>query len=265
MGRELETVELKVEERVAWLTLNRPEALNALTTQAGRELTLAVDEVAANSDVRVLVLTGAGRGFSSGADLKEGLARPDGGKPDVATALREIFHPLILRLRSLEKPVIAAVNGGAVGIGCSLALAADIVIAAESAYFLLAFANIGLGLDGGASALLVGRVGHARATEMAMLAERVDARTALRWGLVNRVEPDDELLTVAVELAAKFAAGPPGSYASIKRTLNAAAYGQLAQVLDLEVTLQQERAESADFMEGVLAFVQKRAAEFTGN
>jgi 2-(1,2-epoxy-1,2-dihydrophenyl)acetyl-CoA isomerase len=265
MGRELETVELKVEERVAWLTLSRPEALNALTTQVGRELTFAIDEVAANPDVRVVVLTGTGRAFSSGADLKEGLVQPDGGKPDVATPLREIFHPLILRLRALEKPVIAAVNGGAVGIGCSLALAADIVVAAESAYFLMAFANIGLGLDGGASALLVGRVGHARATEMAMLAERVNAHEALAWGLVNRVAPDDGLLTVAGQLAAKFAAGPPGSYASIKRTLNVAAYAQLAQILDLEATLQQERAESADFMEGVLAFVQKRPAEFTGN
>jgi 2-(1,2-epoxy-1,2-dihydrophenyl)acetyl-CoA isomerase len=264
MGRELEMVELKVEERVAWLTLHRPEALNALTAQVGRELMVAIDEVAASTDVRVVVLTGAGRAFSSGADLKEGFTRP-GGKPDVTTPLREIFHPLILRLRALEKPVIAAVNGGAVGIGCSLALAADIVIAAESAYFLMAFANIGLGLDGGASALLVGRVGHARATEMAMLAERVNAHDALAWGLVNRVAPDDDLLTVAAELAAKFAAGPPGSYASIKRTLNAAAYTQLAQVLDLEATLQQERAESADFMEGVLAFVQKRPAEFTGN
>jgi 2-(1,2-epoxy-1,2-dihydrophenyl)acetyl-CoA isomerase len=265
MGRELETVELKVEERVGWLTLSRPEALNALTAQVGRELTVAIDEVAANPEVRVVVLTGAGRAFSSGADLKEGLTRSDGGKPDVATPLREIFHPLILRLRALEKPVIAAVNGGAVGIGCSLALAADIVVAAESAYFLMAFANIGLGLDGGASALLVGRVGHARATEMAMLAERVNAHDALEWGLVNRVAPDDDLLTAAGQLAAKFAAGPPGSYASIKRTLNVAAYAQLAQVLDLEATLQQERAESADFMEGVLAFVEKRPAEFTGN
>jgi 2-(1,2-epoxy-1,2-dihydrophenyl)acetyl-CoA isomerase len=265
MGRELETVELKVEGRVAWLTLSRPETLNALTTQVGRELTFGIDEVAADPDVRVVVLTGTGRAFSSGADLKEGLAQPDGGKPDVATPLREIFHPLILRLRALEKPVIAAVNGGAVGIGCSLALAADIVVAAESAYFLMAFANIGLGLDGGASALLVGRVGHARASEMAMLAERVNAHEALAWGLVNRLAPDDGLLTVAGELAARFAAGPPGSYASIKRTLNAAAYTQLAQVLDLEATLQQERAESADFTEGVLAFVQKRPAEFTGN
>jgi 2-(1,2-epoxy-1,2-dihydrophenyl)acetyl-CoA isomerase len=264
MGRELETVELKVEERVAWITLNRPDALNALTAQVGRELTVAIDEIAANSDVRVLVLTGAGRGFSSGADLKEGLIGDDRGKPEVATPLREIFHPLILRVRTLEKPVIAAVNGGAVGIGCSLALAADLVIAAESAYFLMAFANIGLGLDGGASELLVRRIGHARATEMAMLAERVNAATALEWGLVNRVAADDQLRVVAGELAAKLAAGPPGSYASIKRTLNAAAYAQLAQVLDLEATLQQERAESADFMEGVLAFVQKRPAEFTG-
>jgi 2-(1,2-epoxy-1,2-dihydrophenyl)acetyl-CoA isomerase len=264
MGPELETVELKVEERVAWITLNRPDALNALTVQVGRELTVALEEIASNSDVRAVVLTGAGRGFSAGADLKGGLIGDDGGKPEVATPLREIFHPLILRLRTLEKPVIAAVNGGAVGIGCSLALAADLVIAAESAYFLMAFANIGLGLDGGASELLVRRIGHARATEMAMLAERISATTAVEWGLVNRVAADDQLRVVAGELAAKLAAGPPGSYASIKRTLNAATYAQLAQILDLEATVQQERAESADFMEGVLAFVQKRPAEFTG-
>jgi 2-(1,2-epoxy-1,2-dihydrophenyl)acetyl-CoA isomerase len=259
----LETVNLTVEERVAWITLNRPDALNALTVQVGRELAGAIDDVSADASVRVVVITGAGRGFSSGADLKEALLRED-GKPDVGPLLREL-HPLILRFRTLEKPVIAAVNGGAVGIGCSLALAADIVIAAESAYFLMAFANIGLTLDGGASALLVGRVGHARASEMAMLAERVDAATALNWGLVNRVVADDHLLSLAGELAARFAAGPPGSYASIKQTLNAAAYSQLAEVLDLEAALQQERAESADFMEGINAFLQKRPAEFTGS
>jgi 2-(1,2-epoxy-1,2-dihydrophenyl)acetyl-CoA isomerase len=264
-GLELETVELRLQERVAWITLNRPEALNALTPQMGRELRAAVEHVAESSEVRAIVLTGAGRGFSSGADLKAGAwALPD-GRTDLLTPLREVFHPLILRLRTLEKPVIAAVNGAAVGIGCSLALATDIVVAAESAYFLMAFANIGLTLDGGASALLVGRIGHARASEMALLAERVGAQQALTWGLANRVVADGELHAVAGGIAARFAAGAPGSYASTKRTLNAAAYPRLAEVLELEATLQQERAESDDFLEGVRAFIEKRPAQFTGN
>jgi 2-(1,2-epoxy-1,2-dihydrophenyl)acetyl-CoA isomerase len=250
---------------VAWITLSRPDALNAMTPQLGQELLSALDALAADRDVRALVLTGAGRAFSSGADLKGGVWQAQDGSTDLLSPLREIFHPLILRLRRLEKPVIAAVNGGAVGIGCSLALAADIVIAAESAYFLMAFANIGLTLDGGASALLVGRVGHTRASEMALLAERIGAEQALGWGLVNRVVPDVELRDVAGTLAAKLAAGPPGSYASTKRTLNAAAYPNLAEVLDFEATLQQERAESGDFLEGVRAFLEKRPAQFTGD
>ena len=264
-GLELETVELTLQERVAWITLNRPEALNALTAEMGRELHTAFEHVAASSEVRAIVLTVAGRGFSSGADLKAGIWEPAGGRIDLLTPLREIFHPLILRLRTLEKPVIAAVNGGAVGIGCSLALAADIVVSAESAYFLMAFANIGLTLDGGASALLVGRIGHARASEMALLAERVSAQQALAWGLVNQVVPDGDLQAVTAGIAARLAGGAPGSYASTKRTLNAAAYPRLAEVLELEAALQQERAESGDFLEGVQAFLEKRPAQFTGD
>jgi 2-(1,2-epoxy-1,2-dihydrophenyl)acetyl-CoA isomerase len=264
-GLELETVELTLQERVAWITLNRPEALNALTAEMGRELRTAVEHVAASSEVRAIVLTGAGRGFSSGADLKAGIWTLEDGRIDLLTPLREIFHPLILRVRTLEKPVIAAVNGGAVGIGCSLALAADIVVAAESAYFLMAFANIGLTLDGGASALLVGRIGHARASEMALLAERVSAQQALTWGLVNQVVPDGDLQAAAAGIAARLASGAPGSYASTKRTLNAAAYPRLAEVLELEATLQRERAESEDFLEGVQAFLEKRPAQFTGD
>jgi 2-(1,2-epoxy-1,2-dihydrophenyl)acetyl-CoA isomerase len=261
---EFETVALELQEGVAWLTLNRPDALNAVTPQLGEELRAAVEQVAADRDVRALVLTGAGRGFCSGADLKAAAWRREDGTTDLLKPLREIFHPLILRLRTLEKPVIAAVNGGAVGIGCSLALASDVVVAAESAYFLLAFANVGLTLDGGASALLVGRIGHARASEMGLLAERVGAEQALNWGLANRVVPHAELRDAAGTLAAKFAAGPPGSYASTKRTLNEAAYSNLAAILDLEAELQQERAESGDFLEGVRAFLEKRPAQFTG-
>jgi 2-(1,2-epoxy-1,2-dihydrophenyl)acetyl-CoA isomerase len=261
----LETVQLKRSERVATIVMNRPEALNAWTQQLGREMTDALDEVAAEPEVRAIVLTGAGRAFSSGADLKAERELTADGAPRVDSALREVYNPLILRVRTIPKPVIAAVNGPAVGIGCSLALAADLIVAARSAYFLLAFVNIGLGLDGGASQSLVARAGHARAFEIAYLGERVPAGQALSWNLINEVVDDDRLAARVDELAARLAAGPPGSYASIKRTINARAYDGFEDLLELEATLQQERAESRDFAEGVLAFVHKRPANFSGS
>jgi 2-(1,2-epoxy-1,2-dihydrophenyl)acetyl-CoA isomerase len=259
---DLETVELNVTDRVAWITLNRPQALNAWTGQLAGELRTALDHAAEDPDIRVIVLTGAGRAFSSGADLKAGGAGDESAS--VSDRLRTLYNPLIIRVRTIGKPVIAAVNGPAVGIGCSLALACDLVLASESAYFLLAFVNIGLGLDGGASLTLANRVGHARAFEIAYLGERIAASQALDWGLINRVVPDSELTAAGGELAARLAAGPPGSYASIKRTINHRLYDGFEGVLDLEATLQQERAESKDFTEGVLAFLQKRRPQFTG-
>jgi 2-(1,2-epoxy-1,2-dihydrophenyl)acetyl-CoA isomerase len=262
----LETVECRRADGVAWLVLNRPDALNAWTRQLGEELTQALDDVAADPTVRSIILTGAGRAFSSGADLRAGMGpgpAPD-GKPDVRGPLREVYHPLIMRVRTVPKPVIAAVNGPAVGIGCSLALASDLIVAARSAYFLMAFVNIGLGLDGGSSQTLVERVGHARAFEIAYLGERLPAQTALDWGLVNQVVDDTALESTVGALAARLAAGPPGSYAAIKRTINARAYSGFDALLDLEADVQQERASSRDFAEGVLAFLQKRPAEFTG-
>ncbi len=260
----LETVECKTVEGVAWVTMNRPDALNAWTPQLGEELIQALDQAAGDPEIRAIVLTGAGRAFSSGADLKSGGLAGEDGKPDVRTPLRQIYNPLILRVRTVPKPVIAAVNGPAVGIGCSLALAADLVVAARSAYFLLAFVNIGLGLDGGASQTLVARVGHARAFEIAYLGERVGAERALAWNLINEVHEDGELASRVGELAAKLAAGPPGSYAAIKRTINDRAYAGFEELLALEAEVQQERASSSDFLEGVLAFMQKRPANFTG-
>jgi 2-(1,2-epoxy-1,2-dihydrophenyl)acetyl-CoA isomerase len=261
---DLETVELKIEDGVAWIVLNRPEALNAWTRQLGEEMIAALDHVAEDSEVRSLVITGAGRAFSSGADLKADGSFGADGKPDVLTPLREVYNPLLLRVRTLPKPVIAAVNGGAVGIGCSLALACDMLIASESAYFLLAFVNIGLALDGGASILLPGLVGHARAFEIAYKGERLPAAKALEWGVVNEVVPPGQLESAAGDLARRFASGPPGSYAGIKRMINAAAYDEFERHLDAEAVIQQERAESADFVEGVVAFTQKRPAQFTG-
>ncbi len=262
--KKRETLELTVSDRVARVTLNRPQTLNAWTAELAAELLDALNEFERDPGIRVIVITGAGRAFSAGADLKAGAALTPDGKPDVATRLRTAYNPLILRVRTLPKPVIAAVNGPAVGIGCSLALACDLVIAAQSAYFLMAFVNIGLGLDGGASATLPARVGHARAFEIAYLGERISASQALEWGLVNRVVADEQLDAAVEALGARLAAGPPGSYATIKRTINQQSYAHFGELLELEATLQQQRAESSDFAEGVLAFIQKREAEFTG-
>lgn len=257
---ELETVVVKLRDRVAWVTLNRPAALNALNARMGRELLDAVTAVAADPDVRVLVLRGAGRGFCSGADLSAATEHPD-----ISAALREVLHPLIVALRELERPVIAAVHGTAAGYGCSLALAADLVITARSARFALSFANVGLGLDGGSSSLLVARVGHARASEMALLAQPLDAEQALAWGLANRVVDDIELDSSAHGLAQQLARGAPGALAAIKLALNRAAHPRLAEQLELEADLQQQRGRSADFGEGIRAFLQKRPPQFTGD
>jgi 2-(1,2-epoxy-1,2-dihydrophenyl)acetyl-CoA isomerase len=261
---DLETVKLDIDSGVARIVLDRPEALNAWNRQLGEDMRSALDRAAEDPDVRAIVFTGAGRAFSSGADLKSGAELGAEGKIDVRSRLSEIYNPLILAVRTVPKPVIAQVNGPAVGIGCSLALAADLIVAAESAYFLLAFVNIGLGLDGGASQSLPARVGHARAFEMALLGERIPAARAFEWGMVNRVVPDDELEQAVAELTARFVAGPPGSYANIKRTINRRLYEGFDELLELETELQQGRVESADFVEAVLAFAQKRKAKFTG-
>jgi 2-(1,2-epoxy-1,2-dihydrophenyl)acetyl-CoA isomerase len=262
---DLETVRCSSDNGVGTITLNRPEALNAWIHRLGDDMLAALEHHAADPDVRVIVFTGMGRAFSAGADLKaEGELVDANGEFDVLTPLRGVYNPLLLRVRTVDKPVIAAVNGPAAGIGCSLALAADLIVAARSAYFLLAFVNVGLALDGGASQLLRERIGHARAFQMAFLGERVYAEQALAWGMVNQVVDDDELETAVAELAARFVAGPPGSYASIKRTINARAYDDFAELLDLEAVQQQQRVESKDFVEGVTAFVEKRPAHFTG-
>jgi 2-(1,2-epoxy-1,2-dihydrophenyl)acetyl-CoA isomerase len=207
-----ETVDLTTDGSAARILLNRPDALNAWNERFGEDLLDAVTSVAGDESIRALLITGAGRGFSSGADLKE--QRGDqGGLPDLSARLKDVYHPIITGVREMPKPVVAAVNGPAVGIGCSLALAADLIVAAESAYFLLAFVNIGLVPDGGSTAFLPARVGYARAAEMAMLGERVPAKRALDWGLVNQVVPDDELGPVSSALLERLAKGPTASYA----------------------------------------------------
>ena len=246
------------------ITLNRPDTMNAWNKLFGQELRAAVDEAARDDAVRAVTITGAGRAFSSGADLKAGFDATPEGHPDIESVLHEVYHPIITGLRRLPKPVLAAVNGPAVGIGASLALASDLIVASESAYFLLAFVNIGLVPDGGSSLLLPERVGLTRATEMAMLGERIPAPKALEWGLINRVVPDDGFEQAIDDLGARLASGPTKAYAGIKLQLNSWLFGRMAEQLDLEASLQQQSAASGDFLEGVQAFLEKRPAAFGG-
>ena len=264
---ELETVTVRLAEGAATIELNRPQALNAWNAQFGADLLAALRRADEDGEIRAVVITGAGRAFSSGADLKEvsgGDTTPD-GRPDVYRTLTERYHPIMHAIRELPKPVLAAVNGPAVGIGCSLALCCDLILAAESAYFLLAFVNIGLVPDGGSSLFLPTRVGMARATELSMLGERLPAAQALEWGLINRVYADGDLPAEAQALAAKLAAGPTRSYAGTKRQLNNWLYARIDEQLELEARIQQEMADSADFLEGAVAFAERRKARFSGS
>jgi 2-(1,2-epoxy-1,2-dihydrophenyl)acetyl-CoA isomerase len=266
MSSEADTVLMSVADGVATLELNRQHALNAWNAQFGTDLLAALESADADEQVRALVITGAGRAFSSGADLKDlSVDTTPGGRPDVYRTLTERYHPIMRAVREIPKPVIAAVNGPAVGIGCSLALCCDLILAAESAYFLLAFVNIGLVPDGGSSLFVPTRVGFARANELSMLGERLSAPKALEWGLINRVVPDGELRSEAAALAARMAAGPTRSYAGTKRQLNNWLYGRMEEQLELEARIQQEMANSDDFVEGAMAFAQKRPASFAGH
>jgi 2-(1,2-epoxy-1,2-dihydrophenyl)acetyl-CoA isomerase len=249
---------------VGRITLNRPETLNAWHADFGRELRRAIEEDAADPSVRAVLVTGAGRGFSSGADLRAGFEPADDGMPNIAKELNDLYHPIIVGVRRIEKPVVAAVNGPAVGIGASLAFACDLVLAAESAYFGLAFVNIGLMPDGGSTLFVPTAIGKARAFQMALLGERIEAQRALDWGLVNYVHPDDRLLDEANALAQRLAAGPTRSYAGSKRALNQMLYPDLDGQLSLEAELQHGLARTRDFQEGALAFLEKREPVFEG-
>jgi 2-(1,2-epoxy-1,2-dihydrophenyl)acetyl-CoA isomerase len=262
---ERETIKVHRRGGVATIELSRPETMNAWNKQFGLDLLASVEEVAGDDGVRAVCLTGAGRGFSSGADLRDiSDEQTPEGRPDVYKVLTERYHPIITGIRQMPKPVVAAVNGPAVGIGLSLALAADLVVAKESAYFLLAFVNIGLVPDGGSSLFVPERIGFTRAMELAMLGERVGAQQAAEWGLINQVVADDAFDATVERLLDRLAAGATASYAGIKRQLNAWLYARIDEQLELEAQIQRESANSDDFVEGVTAFLQKRAAQFKG-
>jgi 2-(1,2-epoxy-1,2-dihydrophenyl)acetyl-CoA isomerase len=258
------TIRCAADGAVATITLARPDKLNAFTDRMHGELAEALDAVeagAAERRVRALMITGEGRGFCAGQDLTE---REGAGGADLGESLTRFYNPLVRRLRTLELPVVAAVNGVAAGAGMSLALAADVVVAARSATFICAFARIGLAPDAGASWILPRLLGPARAAAVALLAEPIPAERAEAWGLIWKVVDDAALPTEAMAIAQRLAAGPTVALARIKRALDLAHGNTLDGQLELEAMNQAELGAGADYREGVAAFLAKRAPRFTG-
>jgi 2-(1,2-epoxy-1,2-dihydrophenyl)acetyl-CoA isomerase len=252
-----------VTDQVATITLDRPEALNSLTNAMKVSLLATLQNARGDEQVRAVVLTGAGRGFCVGQDLKEHAEGLAAGDKELST-VTEHYNPIIEAITSLPKPVIAAVNGMAAGAGASLALACDIRIAADSAGFLMAFARVGLGPDSGASWTLQRLIGTGRATAMLMLAEPVAASQALEMGLVSAVVPAADLTSVVGALAIKLAAGPTVAYAAIKETIGFAASHSLIESLAHEAEAQARCGVTADHAKAVAAFLAKQTASFTG-
>ena len=246
---------------VSTITLNRPEALNALTVPMKQALLAAFETVAARNATRSVILTGAGRAFCAGQDLRERL-QPDAAP--LGEEVRERYNPIVRAMTGLEKPIVAAVNGVAAGAGASLAMAADIRIAADTASFALAFGRVGLVPDSGATWLLPRLVGLTRAAELALLAEPVSAPDAVRLGLIGQVVPADQLAAAARELAERLATGAPRAHALTKLALLAAWDGGLDAALDREAELQDEAGRTKDHAEGMAAFLEKRPPRFSG-
>ena len=252
---------------VATLTINRPERMNALHVGVIAEMIDAVDRVRDDGTARVLVMTGTGRAFCSGADLAGGGAGGGGrssGPVDAGKVLETHFNPLLERLFALPVPFVTAVNGAAAGAGCSYALAGDIVVAGKSAYFLQAFVNIGLVPDVGSTWMLPRLAGKARAQAMMMLGERIPAQTAADWGMIYQVVDDADLMDTVNAIAARLAKGPTRALALIRHGLRHSLDMTLTEALMVERRNQLTAGRSADFGEGVMAFLQKRPAVFTG-
>jgi enoyl-CoA hydratase len=255
----LAELEVRVEDGVLWLTLNRPEVFNALSAELADGLAHLLEEATARDDVRAVVVTGTGAAFSAGADI----SGTDAHEHFDVSAL-DRANRIIRAITRLDKPVLAAVNGVAAGVGCSAALAADIVVAASSATFLLAFARIGLMPDGGATATVAASIGRARAMRMALLAEPLSAQEAYDAGLVTHLASDEEFPALVAKLAGRLAAGPPLALAAAKKAVNAATLDQLDGALERERTGQSLLLRTADVAEGMAAFSGKRKPVFRG-
>ncbi len=256
------TIRSEIRDGIAVLTLNRPEALNALTDDMKRELLDALKALERDERVRVIVLTGEGRGFCAGEALNAELVKS--AEPPLDRTLRDFYNPIVERMRAIDKPIVAAVNGTCAGAGVSLALAADLRLASDKASFLLAFVKIGLVPDAGSTFFPPRLVGLGKAVEMAMMGDKVDAAEAERIGLVNRVVPADRLMEEALQVAGRLAEAPTKALGLMKRAFDRSLRVTLGDQLAYEADLQAIAARSEDFHEGVKAFLEKRPAGFRG-
>src|ERR1043166_4728657 len=264
MTKDFDRATLTAHGSVAVLTMNHPEVMNAVSVKMVQGLCDALDEIGKpESGARALIITGEGRGFCSGANLSE---VPDERKslPGPGSALDSAYHPFLRRLRDVNIPVVTAVNGAAAGIGMSIALMGDIILAARSAYFLQAFARIGLVPDGGSTWLLPRLIGLARAKELSLLADKLPAQTALEWGLINRVYEDDALMDEALAIAGRLANGPTAASAAVRMLYWESPHNSYDEQLDRERQAQEEAARTEDFGEAIRAFREKRPPQFRG-
>jgi 2-(1,2-epoxy-1,2-dihydrophenyl)acetyl-CoA isomerase len=259
-----QTILFEQSDGVGTLTLNRPDRLNSFNVQMHAEVREVLQQVKDDANCRALVLTGAGRGFCAGQDLSDRAVSPAGAKTDLGESIELRYKPLVLSLRALRKPVIAAVNGVAAGAGANIALACDIVIATKSASFIQSFSKLGLVPDSGGTWSLPRLVGQARAIGLAFLGDKLSAEQAAEWGLIWRCVEDGEFSNVVSQLAKQLAAAPTLGLARTKEAIYTAGERTLEQQLELERDYQRELGFSADYAEGVAAFMEKRTPKFTG-
>ena len=258
------SVLFEVQDGYALVTLNRPDKLNSFNPEMHQRLREALAAVKSRDDIRAVLLTGAGRAFCAGQDLSDRVMKPGGPAPDLGQTIGTLYNPLVRTLRTLEKPVVCAVNGVAAGAGANIALACDIVVAGRSASFLQAFARIGLMPDSGGTYFLPRLVGTARAMGLALLADKLPAEEAARIGLIWKCVDDAQLMDEARAIAAAFGKGPTKAYGAIKEALYASPHNSLDAQLNFERDVQRELGRTEDYREGVTAFMEKRPPDFKG-